>query len=233
MREARIADSVLALHFRSVETELYRLRFSDAELKQARQFWRPICRYLQRYIPASGTTVDLGAGYCHFINTIESREKIAVDVNEQALRKYASGEVRPIVCSGADLSEIASDSADTVFASNVYEHFPSRPDVMRSFQEVRRILKPGGRFIIMQPNFAYCARSYFDFFDHVLVFTRAGMAEGLQAAGFHIQVARDRFLPYTSKRRLPKARWLVSAYLKTPLAWRFFGAQMLLVAERP
>ncbi len=103
---------------------------------------------------------------------------------------------------------------------------------MRSFQEVRRVLKPGGRFIIMQPNFAYCARSYFDFFDHVLVFTRAGMAEGLHAAGFHIEVERDRFLPYSSKRRLPKAPWLVSAYLKFPLAWKFIGAQMLLVAEK-
>jgi SAM-dependent methyltransferase len=215
-----------------VETELYRLRFSDAELIQARKFWRPICGYLQRYVAADGVTLDLGAGYCHFINAIESREKIAVDVNEQALRKYASGDVRSVVCSGADLGEIASDSVDTVFASNVYEHFPSRPDVMRSFHEVRRVLKPGGRFIIMQPNFAYCWRSYFDFFDHVLVFTRAGMTEGLQAAGFRMEVERDRFLPYTSKGRLPKAAWLVAAYLKVPIAWRFFGAQMLLVAVK-
>lgn len=216
-----------------METELYRIRFSDAELKQARKFWRPICRYLQRYIPASGTTLDLGAGYCHFINTIESQEKIAVDVNEQALRKHAASGVRPVICSGADLSGIASDSVDTVFASNVYEHFPSRPDVMRSFQEVLRVLKPGGRFIIMQPNFPYCVRYYFDFFDHVLVFSKAGMAEGLRAAGFQIEVERDRFLPYTSKGRLPKAAWLVSAYLRLPFAWRFLGAQMLLVAAKP
>src|SRR5207244_1386412 len=57
-----------ALHSRSVETELYRLRFSDAELTQARKFWRPICGYLQRYVPSDGSTLDLGAGYCHFIN---------------------------------------------------------------------------------------------------------------------------------------------------------------------
>ena len=215
-----------------METELYRLRFSEAELEQARNFWSPICGYLQRYVPPDGTTLDLGAGYCHFINAIESRQKIAVDINEPALRKYASAEVRPVVCSGADLAEIGSDSVDTVFASNVYEHFPSRPDVLRSFQEVRRVLKPSGRFIIMQPNFAHCARSYFDFFDHVLIFTRAGMVEGLNAAGFHLEIERDRFLPYTSKGRLPKAAWLVSAYLRFPLAWRFFGAQMLLVARK-
>jgi SAM-dependent methyltransferase len=215
-----------------VETELYRLRFSESELSQARKFWRPICGYLQRYVATDGATLDLGAGYCHFINTIESREKIAVDVNEQALQKYAGHDVRSVVSSGVDLGEIASDSVDTVLASNVYEHFPSREDVLRSFHEVRRVLKPGGRFIIMQPNFAYCWRSYFDFFDHVLVFTRAGMSEGLQAAGFHIEVERDRFLPFTSKGRLPKAAWLVAAYLRVPIAWRFFGAQMLLVARK-
>src|SRR5439155_2055163 len=117
--------------------------------------WRPICGYLQRYVPSDGSTLDLGAGYCHFINAIESREKIAVDINEQALRKYAAAEVRSVISSGADLGEIASDSVNTVFASNVYEHFLSRQDVLSSFHEVRRVLKPGGRFIIMQPNFAY------------------------------------------------------------------------------
>ena len=216
-----------------METEIYRVRFSDAELSQARQFWGPICSYLQRYIPAHGTTLDLGAGYCHFINTIASQHKIAVDVNEEALEKYAANDVRIVAGSGVDLSAIPPDSVDTAFASNVYEHFPSRSDVLRSFYEVRRVLKSGGRFIVMQPNFPYCWRTYFDFFDHVLIFTRGGMEEGLVAAGFRINVARDRFLPFTSKGRLPKAPWLVSAYLGLPLLWRLFGAQMLLVASKP
>ncbi|MCU7374975.1 hypothetical protein PEC18_30120 [Paucibacter sp. O1-1] len=42
----------------------------------------------------------------------------------------------------------------------------------------------------------------------------------------------DRFLPYTTKSRLPKAPWLVSLYLKLPFAWRFVGKQALVVARK-
>src|ERR1700761_3622302 len=109
-----------------LETSLYQSRFSSEELAQARAFWGPICHYLQRYIDPAGTTLDLGAGYCHFINTIISREKIAIDINEENLRLYAEKNVRSIACTGADLGAIPTASVNTVFASNVYEHFQSR-----------------------------------------------------------------------------------------------------------
>src|SRR5215831_11130828 len=183
----------------NIESSIYRLRFSEQELARARAFWRPICRYLQRYVDPDGTTLDLGAGYCHFIGNIVSREKLALDLNGENLRKYAAADVRCIEATGADLTAIASGSVDTVFASNVYEHFPSREDVARSFEEVYRVLRPGGRFLVLQPNFAYCAKEYFDFFDHRLIFTHKGMAEGLAISGFRLEKVIARFLPYTSK----------------------------------
>ena len=215
-----------------IETDLYQSRFSSAELDRARRFWRPICRFLQRYVSVEGATLDLGAGFCHFINQIESGRKIAMDINEDVLQRYAADEVECLTSSGADLSGLPSDSLDTVFASNVYEHFSSREEVARSFSEVRRVLRPGGRFIILQPNFAYCYRQYFDFFDHRLIFTDRGMAEGLRMTGFDLEVEIPRFLPFTSKSRIPQAEWLVWAYLRVPLAWRLLGAQMLLVGRK-
>ncbi len=119
-----------------------------------------------------------------------------------------------------------------MFASNVYEHFPSREEVAKSFAGVHEALKKGGRFIVLQPNFAACYREYFDFFDHRLAFTRLGMEEGLESAGFVTERAIDRFLPYTSKSRLPKAPWMVSLYLNVPLAWQILGGQMLLVVKK-
>jgi SAM-dependent methyltransferase len=216
----------------NLESSIYRLRFSEQDLAQARAIWRPICRYLQRYVDPQGTTLDLGAGYCHFINNIVSREKLALDLNGENLRKYAAPDVRCIEATGADLTAIASSSVDTVFASNVYEHFPSREDVARSSEEVYRVLRPGGRFIILQPNFAYCAKQYFDFFDHRLIFTHKGMAEGLTISGFRLEKIIARFLPYTSKSGLPTAPWLVSMYLSFPPAWRILGGQMLLVGMK-
>ena len=216
----------------NLESSIYRLRFSEQELAQARAIWRPICRYLQRYVDPQGTTLDLGAGHCHFINNIVSREKLALDLNGENLRKYAAPDVRCIEATGADLTAIASGSVDTVFASNVYEHFPSREDVARSSEEVYRVLRPGGRFLVLQPNFAYCAKEYFDFFDHRLIFTHKGMAEGLTISGFRLEKIIARFLPYTSKSSLPTAPWLVSMYLSFPPAWRILGGQMLLVGMK-
>jgi SAM-dependent methyltransferase len=216
-----------------IESDIYRIRFSDDELAQQRKIWKPICSYLQKWIPASGTTLDLGAGYCHFINTIESKQKIAVDINDENLRKYARPEVRCIPCSGANMSGVSAASVDAVFASNVYEHFPSLEDVSDSFRDVYRVLKPGGRFIILQPNFRFCMKEYFDFFDHRLLFTHRGMVEGLEISHFDIEKVIACFLPYTSKSSLPKVAWLVSLYLKVPLVWRILGGQMLLVARKP
>ena len=216
-----------------LDSDIYQIRFSQEELSVARAFWAPICRYLQRFVDAEGNTLDLGAGYCHFINNIKSRRKLALDINGENLRRYAAPDVECIEASGTELNGIGAESVTTVFASNVYEHFHSREDVARSFEEVRRVLEPGGHFVILQPNFAYCARQYFDFFDHRLIFTHKGMVEGLVIHGFTLQKVIPRFLPYTSKSKLPPSPWMVSAYLRLPLAWRILGAQMLLVAQKP
>jgi SAM-dependent methyltransferase len=216
-----------------IEKSIYRVRFSDEELSRARAFWRPICGYLQRYVDPQGVTLDLGAGYCHFINNIASREKVALDLNGENLRRYASANVRCLETSGSDLAGVGSESVDAVFASNVYEHFPSREDAAMSFGEVYRVLRPGGRFIVLQPNFAHCMKKYFDYFDHRLIFTHKGMAEGLEISGFEMVRVTERFLPYTSKSALPTAPWMVSMYLAFPPVWRVLGGQMLLVGVKP
>lgn len=215
-----------------MEKQIYSNRFTDLELQQQRAYWKPICRYLESYFSARGAILDLGAGYCHFINNVHASPKYALDVNEENLKKYAAPDVQIITNSGNNLSSFADSTLDTVFASNVYEHFLTREDVLHSFSEVHRVLRRGGRFVVMQPNFAYCAREYFDFFDHRLEFTHRSIAEGLQVAGFDLLKVVDRFLPYTSKSKLPKASWLVALYLQLPPAWKLLGAQMLIVGEK-
>ncbi len=216
-----------------IEPELYAQRFSERDLASASAIWKPIAGYLQPYVDRSGTTLDLGAGFCHFINAIESSGKIAVDINAALLARYAAPGVRCVSTDGADLAQLPTGSIDTVFASNVYEHFPSRESVAASLAEVRRILRSGGRVIVMQPNFRYCMKRYYDFFDHRLAFTHDGMVEGLEMSGFRIDRVIARFLPYTTKSRLPKHPALVEWYLRMPALWPIFGAQMLIVAVNP
>lgn len=58
------------------------------------------------------------------------------------------------------------------------------------------------------------------------------MAEALEVSGFEIERMIPKFLPFTTKSILPQAPWLVSAYLRVPLVWKFLGAQMLIVARK-
>ncbi len=217
-----------------LETDLYDARFSMEDVARIRRIWQPIVRFLQRYVDPAGTTVDIGAGACHFINSVVSAKRIAIDINEKSLRLHADPGVRTVVFSGGSLADVTGErSVSTVFASNVFEHFQTREDVARTLAQGYELLEPGGRFIVLQPNFRYCMKRYYDFFDHRLAFTHEAMIEGLVTAGFAIERAIPQFLPYTTKTALPQHPALVELYLRIPPAWKILGGQMLLVGRKP
>ena len=66
--------------------------------------WQEIARYLQlREIPDAAAILEIGAGYCHFINNIRGRERHALDVSRDLSRYVAPGVV-PHVGSCTSLS---------------------------------------------------------------------------------------------------------------------------------
>ena len=95
------------------------------------------------------------------------------------------------------------------------------------------MLRPGGRLILLQPNFAFCSRTYFDDFTHLQIFTHNGLRDLLEMAGFPLHEMQPRFLPVNMKSTLkytpPFLPLIVRAYLRLP--YRPKAGQMLLVAE--
>jgi hypothetical protein len=61
-------------------------------LRARRAVWREIARRLTRDAPHVGTLVELGAGYCDFINEFPAKQKIAFDLNPE-MRAFADPEV--------------------------------------------------------------------------------------------------------------------------------------------
>jgi hypothetical protein len=98
---------------------------------------------------------------------------------------------------------------------------------------VLRILRPGGRFVIMGPNIRYLAAEYWDFYDHYLPLSHLSLEEGLVQAGYEVETIVPRFLPYTTRSALPQHRVLIALYLKLPPVWRILGKQFLAVARKP
>ena len=153
---------------------------------------------------------------------------MAVDLNSD-VRLHAAAGVQAHVLRSDDLVGIDGQSVDVVFISNFFEHI-SREAILATLVEVRRVLRPGGRLLVLQPNIRYCARDYWQFFDHVTPVDDRALVEAFATTGYDVITNIPRFLPYSTKSRLPSGPALVKLYLRVPLAWRVLGAQAFLVA---
>ena len=172
--------------------------------------------------------LDLAAGHCEFVNNIRAGHRIAVDLNPDVALHAAAG-VQAHVLRSDDLAGIEGQSVDVVFISNFFEHI-SREAILATLVEVGRVLRPGGQLLVLQLNVRYCARDYWQFFDHITPVDDRALCEALAATGYEVILDIPRFLPYTTKSRLPSGPALVKLYLRVPLAWRVLGAQAFLVA---
>lgn len=213
-------------------TRLYRHRFSEAEVVRKNRIWKVLCRsYFARHVRPSDTVVDIGAGYCEFINNIECGRRVAVDPNPE-VRLHAGPDVTVLNEPSTAVASLPAGEVDVVFMSNFLEHLADKTAVLETLRECRRLLRPGGKVIVLQPNIRLLGGAYWDFFDHYTPLTDRSLVEAMELAGFQPTVVIPRFLPYTTKSRLPGAPWLVWAYLKFPPAWRILGKQTLVVASR-
>jgi SAM-dependent methyltransferase len=211
---------------------LYRKRFNDTGLDRRQQVWRVLCAaYFDKLIPADAAVLDVACGYGEFINNVRAGRKYAVDLNPDAAGRLAP-EVSFFHTPATDLSPLAAESVDVAFTSNFLEHLRSKEEVDQVFAQVRRVLRPGGRFILLGPNIKYAYRAYWDFYDHHLPLSHLSVGEGLQAAGYRLEKVIDRFLPFTMNNGAPTADILIRGYLAFPPAWRLMGAQFLVVAAR-
>ena len=214
-------------------SRLYQRRFTSDEQARKQKVWAVLCSdFFQRYVRPTDRVLDLGAGYCEFINHIRCGQKIAVDLNEDAAL-HAASDVKLVHARSTDLGIVPDDSVDVVFVSNFLEHLDNKDDFFATLRELQRILVPEGRLLILQPNIRFLADQYWDFVDHQLPLSDRSVVEALELLGMVPIEVRPRFLPYTTKSRLPQWPWLIRLYLRLPPAQWLFGRQAWVVALKP
>lgn len=211
--------------------QLYANRFDQTDRAWKDRVWAVLwTEVFARWIKPSDVLLDIGAGYCEFINNAVAKRRIAVDLNPETKASAGSG-VEVLACSAEALPALKAGDVDVAFSSNFLEHLSSKAAVSAVLDEIHRVLKPGGTVLLMGPNIRFLADRYWDYFDHHVPLSHESLREALELHGFEVRHVEPRFLPYTVKGSRLRWTWLVKAYLATrPLSSRLMGKQFFLAA---
>jgi SAM-dependent methyltransferase len=212
--------------------DLYETRFGAREARALAGVWREVARYLHdHYIDPAAPLLDLGCDRGHFVRASTATERWATDIRD--VSAYLPSDVRFVQASGLDLTEcLPNGYFGTVFMSNYLEHLHSSDAVIEQLRIVAQLLRTGGRVIVLQPNIRLVGPRYWDFIDHRVALTERSLLEAAEVAGLRTVDLITRFLPYSTKGRLPSAPALVRGYLAFRPAWRVMGRQTLYVGTR-
>jgi SAM-dependent methyltransferase len=210
---------------------IYLHRFENVET-QRDKVWQVLARhYFQQWVQSTDAILDLGAGYCEFINNIQAKEKLALDLNP-VTRLKASTDVKVISQDVSQTWPLESNTINVIFSSNFLEHLRTKEDLRHCLDEAYRVLRSGGLILLLGPNIRFCANLYWDFFDHHIPLSDRSIVEVLELAGFQKKKVIPRFLPYTMSGRRPPPPLLVRLYLAMPIAWQIMGKQFFVVASK-
>ncbi|NJK68774.1 MAG: class I SAM-dependent methyltransferase [Microcoleus sp. CSU_2_2] len=213
--------------------KLYANRFDSAQMQAKRVLWKVLIdEFIQKYVPTRSAVLDIGGGYCEFINQIKAGEKCLIDLNPDS-KLFANPEVKVVNIDVLNLGDrpAFTEQFDRIFISNFFEHLRNKEELIEIISFCFDALKPSGSILVIQPNFKYSYKEYYDFIDHQLPITHLSLQELLQTVGFEVDVMIPRFLPFSTKGR-PASPLLLKVYLKLPFLWQFLGGQMFVKASK-
>jgi SAM-dependent methyltransferase len=192
------------------------------------ELWNALWRYhFNRMIGPRDCVIDLGCGYGEFINAVRAGRRIALDA-WPGFTAYLDEGVEGVVGPVTELDFLDNASVDFAFASNLFEHI-TQAELITVLAALRTRLSPRGTLTILQPNWQYAFREYFDDYTHITVYSHISLADLLTAQDWEVLDVRPRFLPLTIKSRLPVWPFLIHAYLLSPI--KPMGKQMLITAR--
>lgn len=157
----------------------------------------PLQRYWQRtrhkivlnFARGAGKTLDIGCGTSRILLDLE--DAVGLDVQVGKIRFICGRGARGVVGSAFALP-FPDDSFDCVISSQVIEHLKDDPVL---FEEMARVIKPGGRLVVGTPDYGDLIWPIIEFFyarlapggyadEHITHFTRRSLEERLNRYGF-------------------------------------------------
>lgn len=155
---------------------------------------RPVTKYpfelaaylTQRFQISSGSRLlDNGCGRGDFLHGFQKAgmEIYGTDIAEDP--NMGEQKTNQNIFGGIDLENgtlpFPDDFFDVIFTKSVIEHI-HKPE--KFFRECYRVLKPGGRIIVMVPDWHSCLYIYYDDCTHVQPYTQVGLKDTLKIFDF-------------------------------------------------
>jgi SAM-dependent methyltransferase len=142
-------------------------------------------------LPVEGRVLDVGAGTGEQVAELIrlGYESVGLEPNAQAV-EIARGQRRPVRHGTAEAPPFADASFDTVILSQVVEHLV---DPIVALASLRRLIRPGGRLIVLTPNVHGVPRRLFGNEwahwhppYHVHLFGRRQLRRAIAQAGYRL-----------------------------------------------
>ena len=161
--------------------------------------------------------LEVGCGSGELLRSLSGGSSLAVGVDLSAAGLGIARGKALVACASAQALPFEDGSFDAVVAQHLIEHLIEPESALG---EWRRVLRPGGRLVLVTPNAAYPDPAHFEDPTHVNLFTPASLREALEAGGYRVDALFTLF-PYLGRGRLGRAasiRFSFLARLLSPLA---------------
>ena len=144
----------------------------------------------------NGKLLDVGCGDGTFLNRMRDLGWTVqgIDPDLRAVEQARSRFALDVVAAPFEEHRFPGDSFDAVVASHVIEHVH---DPLSMLRECRRILKPGGKLVVLTPNYLGLQHRWLgtawagiDCPRHLFLFSRRSLGRGCEIAGLRVVALR-------------------------------------------
>lgn len=149
-------------------------------------------------IQNNSSILDLGCGRGEFLNEFinNGMKGYGVDISDFAIEFCPKAKINVIDIEKEKIP-YPDNTFDVVYSKSFVEHFHYPEKI---FNEIYRVLKPGGIIITLTPEWQYIYRSFFEDFTHRTPFTRISLKNIQEMSGFKdIKVESFKQLPIIFK----------------------------------
>lgn len=196
-----------------LETVYSRDEYSETNYPQK------LCDYLIKTFKLSGRMLDVGSGKGSHLVGFKRRgfEVKGLDARPECIKVLKGFDIRK--CDIETESFPFEDASfDFVFSKSVLEHISNSNNL---FDQILRVLKPGGLVILMVPDWGTQYRTYWDDPTHVKAWTRKSLQNIMRMIGFgQVNCSLFRQLPILWKYPRLKILCDIVALLPNSLKWK-------------